>query len=232
MTRINHKYTEEEKEFIKNNVKNCYLSDLVIKFNKKFNTNITEQQLENFKQRYKLKSGINYQFTEEQQLFINYNIDKMFTGELAKEFNKKFNTNITQKQIRNYKSRNKLHSRLVYREGKPITAPLLPVGFEYKSNGSVFIKITNKRNVKKQWQTKARYVYEKEYGKIPKGYEIIHLDGDKSNDNLCNLQMVKKGVVQAINLQQLRTNNKQANETAIKLVELQMEKNKKKKQVI
>lgn len=35
-----------------------------------------------------------------------------------------------------------------------------------------------------------RQVWEKEYGKIPKGYEIHHIDGDRSNNDISNLKCV------------------------------------------
>lgn len=37
-----------------------------------------------------------------------------------------------------------------------------------------------------------RYVWEKHKGKIPKGYDIHHIDHDKSNNDISNLQMLTK----------------------------------------
>jgi len=36
-------------------------------------------------------------------------------------------------------------------------------------------------------------VYEKEHGKIPKGFVIWHIDGDKKNDNIDNLEAISRG---------------------------------------
>lgn len=43
-----------------------------------------------------------------------------------------------------------------------------------------------------------RYVWEKHHGKIPKGYQIHHIDGDKSNYELSNLEIIKIGDHQRI----------------------------------
>ena len=39
---------------------------------------------------------------------------------------------------------------------------------------------------------RARVVYEKAHGKIPKGFVIIHLDWDKDNDNVKNLKAISR----------------------------------------
>lgn len=37
-----------------------------------------------------------------------------------------------------------------------------------------------------------RYKYEKEIGKIPEGYDIHHIDGNKQNNDLSNLECLSK----------------------------------------
>ena len=37
-----------------------------------------------------------------------------------------------------------------------------------------------------------RYVWEKEVGKIPSGYDIHHIDGDKTNNDVKNLECLSK----------------------------------------
>lgn len=38
-----------------------------------------------------------------------------------------------------------------------------------------------------------RVIWEEAYGEIPKGYQIHHIDGNAENNNLSNLEIVKKG---------------------------------------
>ena len=54
-----HCYTEEEIEFLKNNVKGITLKELTEKFNKKFECNVTKSAIVNRKTKYNLKSEIN-----------------------------------------------------------------------------------------------------------------------------------------------------------------------------
>lgn len=54
-----HKYTTEEIEFLKNNVKGISVKELTDRFNKQFGCNITASAVSNRKNKYKLKSEIN-----------------------------------------------------------------------------------------------------------------------------------------------------------------------------
>ena len=51
-------------------------------------------------------------------------------------------------------------------------------------NGCITIKIENKTLFKH------RYIWEKHYGKIPKDMVIHHIDGNKQNNEIENLQMM------------------------------------------
>ena len=46
-----------------------------------------------------------------------------------------------------------------------------------------------------------RQVYEEHYGKIPKGYIIWHIDGDKHNDVLDNLEAISRAECMKRNFQ-------------------------------
>lgn len=72
-----------------------------------------------------------------------------------------------------------------------------PVGHErITKNGYIEVK-TAEPNVFKQ---KHRLVWEKHYGKIPRGYNIQFRDGDKRNVNIDNLYMISRA-------QQMKTQN-------------------------
>ncbi|KEI18229.1 HNH endonuclease signature motif containing protein [Clostridium haemolyticum] len=57
-----HVFTAEQSDFIKNNVKGISTKELTAKFNKHFLLNLTINQIEAFKKRHKLKSGLTGQF--------------------------------------------------------------------------------------------------------------------------------------------------------------------------
>ncbi len=52
------------------------------------------------------------------------------------------------------------------------------------------------------WMIYARYMWEREYGGIPAGQCVIHLDGDNLNDNITNLALMTR--VEGIRYYQLR----------------------------
>jgi hypothetical protein len=49
-------------------------------------------------------------------------------------------------------------------------------------------------------------VYEKHYGKIPKGYVIFHLDYDKNNDEIENLVAISRAELLRRNLEKKKNN--------------------------
>ena len=85
----------------------------------------------------------------------------------------------------------------------------LPIGTEreylYKNQKTIFVKYrnlpTDKNNheMKVNWMRKTRYVFEKHYGTIPKGYNIIQLDGDYRNCDIDNLRCVSTKALRIIN---------------------------------
>lgn len=45
----------------------------------------------------------------------------------------------------------------------------------------------------------SRYIYEKRFGEIPKGYVIYHKDGDKYNDSIDNLTLITRSELLQLN---------------------------------
>lgn len=58
-------------------------------------------------------------------------------------------------------------------------------------DGYIMIKVRD-GCLNKNWELKHRWLYEKEYGEIPEGYNLIFLDGNKQNLDLDNLKLVSK----------------------------------------
>jgi len=64
---------------------------------------------------------------------------------------------------------------------------LHPVGTERTRSNKLQIKGPD--NV---WHNKRRYIWEAAYGKIPKGYNVHFVDGDRSNYSLDNLMLISR----------------------------------------
>ncbi len=56
-----------------------------------------------------------------------------------------------------------------------------------RRDGYIILSINNKKILEH------RYIWEKHYGKIPKGYEIHHKNGIKHDNRISNLEIIKKG---------------------------------------
>ena len=62
-----------------------------------------------------------------------------------------------------------------------------PIGTEKFIRDAYFIKVSDRPD---GWQRKHRLIWEVTHGPIPKGYEVIFADGDKSNFRLNNLVLI------------------------------------------
>lgn len=58
---------------------------------------------------------------------------------------------------------------------------------EHKTTGKGYLRF---RKHDGRLQMEHRIVWEEHYGKIPEGMQIHHIDGDKTNNNISNLQLV------------------------------------------
>lgn len=177
-----YKYSKEEKEFLKKHNHLTPTKELVKLFNERFETNITKEQIKNFRGNNKLNSGLTGYFPK---------------GNIPHNKGKKQTDYMTQESIDKT-----IPTR--FKKGN-IPANHKPVGTEaITKNGYIKIKIGEPN----KWQLKHRYIYEKAYGKIPKGYNLIFLDGNKTNIVLSNLKLVSKAEDLMMNRNKLFTKDK------------------------
>ena len=82
------------------------------------------------------------------------------------------------------------------------------------SNGHMTIKVGNR------WITKARYVYSQHHGvELTRDDVIIHLDGDKTNDDIDNLKLSNRRIVAKLLKMGFSDNVKR---TAVAIAELEL----------
>lgn len=60
-------------------------------------------------------------------------------------------------------------------------------GVQHIKNDCVHLTIGTNKRVRRP-----RYIYEQVYGEIPKGYVIWHIDGNKDNDHISNLEAITR----------------------------------------
>lgn len=71
-----------------------------------------------------------------------------------------------------------------------------------------------------KWVLKHRYIYEKKYGEIPKGYCVIFLDHNKYNFDISNLKMISIKERSIMNRRKFFTNDKELTNTGTLIAEV------------
>lgn len=185
---MRNNYTKEQDKFLIKNVKGITLKELTNKFNKYFNLNLSESAIANRKNKLHLSSGITGgQFKKGHNTF---NKGKKWNEYMSKESQKK-------------------SLKTCFKKGN-IPHNHRKIGSERTNvDGYVEIKIAEPN----QWQLKHRYLYEKEYGKIPNGYNIIFLDRNRKNFELSNLKLVSKAEDLIMNNNKLFSTDKEITNT-------------------
>lgn len=182
-----HHYTKEEDKFLVDNVKGISLKELTIRFNDKFNYNLSESAIANRKNKLKISSGIKGgQFQKGQ---VSWNKGKKWEDYMSKEGQQNSRKTC-------FKKGNRPHNHR-------------PVGSErINVDGYVEIKVAEPD----QWETKARFIYENLYGNIPEDHKLIYLDGNKQNLEISNLKVISYAEELIMNKNKLRYDKKELTE--------------------
>ena len=191
------KWTDEVIQFMIENYKgkdNIELSELL---NKKFNLNTTADRVSNVKANLKRRKGIDLRTGINRGCIKKGNVPYNKGKKMSKEqYNKCKNT--------------------MFKKGN-VPANHRPIGSERITvDGFVEIKVAEPN----RWKAKARVIYEKKFGKIPKDYVIIYLDGNKQNLQSNNLKAISRKENLIMNQNKLRYNNRETTETALTLAKL------------
>lgn len=191
----NKRFTKEQKDFLLEMLKDKTPQEVCDLFYEKFNRQTCVGSLINLKCRYNKdrKSYSKCNLSEEQKKWLLNKIPYYSPIVIADMFKEKFNQDIKVGNIRNlrfYSNNRGKYQRKIFdmRYRDKIKKPLYN---EITDNrGRDYVRVGNKK-----YQIKRRYVWEQYYGrKIPKGYEVIFLDNDKTNYDIKNLALIKKGL--------------------------------------
>lgn len=198
-----HNYTNEQIDWLKENVYGIRHEELTKRFNEHFGTNLTTRKIKKVLLARRIKNGLNQSdLTKEMKQFIFDNHKGISNQELTDKINAEFGTNFKVTKIIDYKSYNNLKSGYQYcsRRKDNLEESL-------RNNGYTYIKVNG------EWFPKQRYIFEQCYGKI-KDYEaIIFKDGDKTNFNIDNLTKVHKDILGRV--ASLLTDDEEINDSII-----------------
>lgn len=193
------KFTPDIAEFIKSNVKGTPNRVLCEMVNKEFNTDFTIIQIKNFKKRNNLSSGLDSCFKKGH---ATHNKGKKRSEWMSEEGKANSRKTCFKKGNRSFNNANH-NQKEIGRE-------------RIGKDGYIYVKVAepNKRDLKH------RYIYEKNYGKIPKGYICIFLDGNIRNFNPENLSIITRKENLILNDKGLRYNDSDLTKTGVNVAKL------------
>lgn len=170
-------------------------------------------------------TGCHKPYTEDQDKWILDNWESYPNYDtMAKDFNAIFGTNKTSRGIQSHCVR---YLGIVSgRQGiKKCTRPhnRKSIGSEYvnNANGYTYVKISDDPDRNKAWIGKHRFIWLNEHGEIPKGYNVIFLDGDKSNLSPENLECVSDRENLKLTQNGWHFPNKEMTKTAVQVIKIE-----------
>lgn len=174
-----HKWTKEQYQFLKDNIKGTPYKKLAKMFNEYFDLDLSFTQIQGGITRQKLSNGRDTRFEKGTEPFNK--------GMKQREF-------MTKEAIERTKGTR-------FKIGQAPTKHR-PVGSErVTKDGYIEIKVKEPD----VWMTKHRSNWEKVYGKVPKGKRFIFLDGNRKNNDVSNLMLVDYKISPIMNRQNLYT---------------------------
>lgn len=189
--------TPDQDIFIHENFKGIGNKELADRVNKKFGTSFTSTQMDAYKGRHKLNSGLTGQF---QKGAIPANKGKKFPGQT---------------------------NRTTFRKGNisPNTDPI-GTEKELK-DGYIWVKVNNILRAPKNvnWKQKQRLIWEQHHGLIPKGYIVIFADGNMRNFDIHNLVLATRAEVLYLNRHHMIYNNADFTKSAVLVARLETKVN-------
>ena len=190
-------------------------------------------------------------YTKEEREFLVEIVPGRSYSEIAEKFNARFSPPITTGQVKSFVGNNKLstgktgrfykgqpaHNKGKYSRCSPATEFAKGhVPRTYRPVGSTRISKDGYTEVKvadpSKWRLLHIVVYEKEYGKIPKGHVVVFADGNKQNVTRENLMLATRAELLMLNRHKLVGKTKELTETGLLAADLLMkicERRKKRK---
>lgn len=241
--KTDHKYSDDEIEFLKINVNRLSYPDLTYAFNEKYGTSIGKSSIISLlrrrgihkevrmKAKYIYREGAHV-YTDEEREWIRdavYIYDSY--REITDSFNEQFNTSVKPQSIID-QVRKVLGLRLnknvgCFKTGRDIPGTK-PIGSEAVYNGYIFIKVndvyhkgkTTSKQFRENWKPKHVYIYEQAYGPLDSDKIVIFLDSNKRNFDLNNLYAIDRKISVIMAKNRWFTTSRERTLTAIKWCEL------------
>ena len=180
----NFKWTQEMKNFVQklaNEGKND--DEITQSVNEKYKLNLLKRQINKMRNYYGIKGTRKRGIPKEIIEFVKNNANDHLNIELTELVNSTFNTNYSIHTIKHIKKYHKIKCNGKEYKDKWLSRPT--GALKKDTRGNWVMKVNGK------WVMKSRIVYEQNFGKIPDGYNVAFLDGNKDNFDLDNLVLIK-----------------------------------------
>ena len=201
---VGHKYTEEEHAFLQSFIPGHTYKEIVAEYNKRFKEPITESRVKGYMSNHKINNGLTGRF---------------------KKGNVPFN-----KGKKGWSAPGTERTRFKKRH---LPANTKPISYErITKDGYIEVKIKMRPShpgCNDNFKLKHRLVWEEAHGPIPKGCNIIFLDGNRQNCDIENLAIVTKAEHQQMTRRGLRSAIPQITETGILIARVGVASQKAKK---
>lgn len=183
-----------------------------------------------------------HQYTAEERSFMKTYVPGHSHREIQKAFTEKFGWEISIGQVKGYIANHHLNTGRTgqYQKGnephnkgkKGTCAAGCEKGWfkkgnmpsDYRPVGSERVNVYGYIEVKvadpNKWKLKHRVVWESVNGKIPDGHIVIFRDNDKTNTDITNLLLIKRGANVIMNHEGLCRYSGEFKETAVRIAEL------------
>lgn len=192
---VGHRYTIAEHEFLRAFIPGHTYKEIVAEYNNRFNEPITISRLKSYMSNHKINNGLTGRF-KKGHIPANKGTHPPTVGRMAETQFKKGNL-------------------------PPNTKP---IGYErITKDGYTEVKVMQRPNRKtgeKNFKLKHRIIWEEHFGKIPKGYNVIFLDGDKTNFDINNLALLSDAENAQVRQKGLRFSNAELTKSGIAIIKL------------
>lgn len=187
---MKHKYTTEQREFIKNNAKGISTIDLTKLFNLHFKLDLQVKQIKAYMKNHGIRNGVNAQFKKGREPF-NKGMKGVSFGGKETQFKK------------GHKSHN-----------------WVELGTErINADGYCEIKVADGKR-QGNWKGKHLVIWEKENGPVLRGYAVIFGDSNNRNFDIENLILVTRRQLLNLNRENLIQKDVEFTKTAIIITDL------------
>lgn len=185
---VGRKYSEEERKFIYAYAYGHSYKEIMEEFNRRFEPEIGLNQIRAYLKNHKILTGHSGRF-EKGHVPANKGMKGTCAPGCEKTWFKKGNTSV---------------------KHKPIGTESIRHNFN-KGESYIYIKVAEPN----KWRRKHILEWEKYYGPVPKGKVVIFLDGDTSNTDISNLQMIDRSIHARLNQNHLRQKDADLTRTGI-----------------